>query len=58
MKREEITSFSATEFGVVDVIAIERQARAMQAQVIADLLRTGWRRVSGWLNRTPDGQTA
>ena len=57
MKRNQITP-QAGEFVIVDIVAVERQARAMQAQVMADLLRAGWRRLHGLLRRAPGGQTA
>jgi hypothetical protein len=51
--------FSApANWALVDVVAVERQARAMQAQVLADLLRSAWRGMAGWLRRSPSGQTA
>lgn len=46
------------DWTTIDMIAIERQARAMQAQAMAALLRAGWRRVSGWLRRIPAGARA
>lgn len=53
MSRNELPRFD-----IVDVVAIERQARAMQAQAMAELMRAGWRRVNAWLRRAPAGQTA
>jgi hypothetical protein len=58
MNRNEMTPFVPHRLGVVDVVAVERQARAMQAQMMAELARVGWRRLTGWVRRAPDGQTA
>ena len=58
MERNEMTPLSGGKYGIVDIVAVERQARAMQAQVMAELLRAGWRRMNGLLRRAPDGQTA
>ncbi len=58
MERNEKKPVFPGEYIIVDVVAVERQARAMQSKVMAELVRTGWRRVSGLLRRAPDGQTA
>jgi hypothetical protein len=58
MNRNVSTPELPHQFGLVDVVAIERQARAMQAQAMAELLRGGWRRLNAWLGRAPAGQTA
>jgi hypothetical protein len=57
MKHGESLS-SPANWALVDVVAVERQARAMQAQVLADFLRSALRGVAGWLRRSPSGQTA
>jgi hypothetical protein len=46
------------QYQIVDIVAVERQARAMQAQVVAEIVRAGWRRLGAWLRRDPAGQTA
>jgi len=43
---------------VVDIVAVERQARAMQAQYVGEAMRSGWRRLAAWLRGNPAGQTA
>ncbi len=58
MNRTQMTLELPRRTEMLDLIAIERQARAMQAEVMADLLRAAWRRVAGLLRRAPNGQTA
>ncbi|MCC5999958.1 MAG: hypothetical protein JJU19_03735 [Pararhodobacter sp.] len=42
----------------VDIIAVERQARAMQAQVMAEMLAAAKVWMLARLRRAPGGQTA
>ncbi|MCC5987148.1 MAG: hypothetical protein JJT95_05650 [Pararhodobacter sp.] len=42
----------------VDVVAVERQARAMQAQAMAEMIVAAWRWIAARLRRAPAGQTA
>ena len=42
----------------VDIVTVERQARAMQAQVMAEMFGAAWRWMAGRLRRSPSGQTA
>lgn len=42
----------------VDIVAIERQARAMQAQAVAAMSAAAWGWIVARLRRAPSGQTA
>ena len=42
----------------VDIVAVERQARAMQAKAIAEMTVATWQWIVVRLRRTPAGQTA
>ncbi len=42
----------------VDIVAVERAARAMQAKVVGELISGAWGWVVARLRRTPAGQTA
>ncbi len=42
----------------VDIVTVERQARAMQAKVLAEMLRGGWGWAMARLRRAPEGRTA
>ena len=42
----------------VDIIAIERQARALQAQALAEMTSAAWGWIVARLRRAPAGQTA
>jgi hypothetical protein len=54
--RNEMNPVFPGEYTIVDVVAVERQARAMQSKVMAELLRAGWRRVK-WLAAPRPGRT-
>jgi hypothetical protein len=58
MNRNDTNLLAPGEFGIVDIVAVERQARAMQARVMAELLRSGWNWLNDWLRRAPGGRTA
>lgn len=42
----------------IDLVAIEREARALRARVIAEGIRVMVARVRAWLNRNPSARTA
>ncbi len=42
----------------VDIVAVERQARALQAQALAEMTAAAWGWVVARLRRAPFGQTA
>jgi len=42
----------------IDLVAIEREARALRARVIAEGLRAMVARVRAWLGRTPSARAA
>lgn len=42
----------------VDIVAIERQARALQAQALAEMSTAAWRWIVARLRRAPVGQAA
>ncbi len=58
MNRNEALPQGPRQFEIVDVVAIERQARAMQAEAMAGLIRSAWRWIGTRLRRAPIGQTA
>jgi len=58
MNRNEKTHHAQPIVGVVDIVAVERQARAMQAQMMAAMFRAAWVWVAARMRRAPEGQTA
>ena len=42
----------------VDIVAVERQARALQAQALAEMTSVAWGWIVARLRRAPAGQTA
>jgi hypothetical protein len=55
MDRKDAFHGEKQHFDVVDVVAIERRARAMQAEVMAGLIRSGWNWLGNRLRRAPTG---
>ncbi|WP_209424380.1 hypothetical protein [Pararhodobacter sp. SW119] len=58
MNRKDAFHGEIHHYDVVDVVAIERQARAMQAEVMAGLIRSGWNWLANRLRRAPAGHAA
>lgn len=46
------------EIDVIDLVSIEREARALRARVMAEGIRAAWNWVAARLRRNPEGQTA
>jgi len=56
--RNELESDLQFDLSYVDVIEIERQARALRARAVADAFRAARVWVAARLRRAPNGQTA
>ncbi len=52
------TKLAAAKINPIELIEIERQARAMRAHFIADATRAGWNWMVARLRRGAQGQTA
>ena len=58
MNRNDTNPQAQSRYDLVDIISIERQARALQAQAMGDMTRAAWRWIAARVRRAPAGQTA